>query len=121
MSPRAATRVTAPPAPPRRPCETVTARPGPGSPVASPAVRDVGRRQRLRVLSARPELPTCYAALLVRTGAGEDNGIDHHQNWLRFPYDSTFLRSHYLHPHPYPSCRQPDSVFRASCPHVKIT
>jgi hypothetical protein len=35
------------------------------------------------------------------TGAGEDNGIDHNQNWLRFPYDSTFLRSHYLHPHPY--------------------
>eukprot|EP01047_Picozoa_sp_COSAG01_P020306 COSAG01_NODE_1152_length_11492_cov_12.314842_15_plen_243_part_00 len=23
------------------------------------------------------------------------------QNWLRFPYDSTFLQSHYLHPHPY--------------------
>jgi hypothetical protein len=22
------------------------------------------------------------------------------KNWLRFPYDSTFLRSHYLHPHP---------------------
>jgi hypothetical protein len=55
------------------------------------------------------------------TAAGGDHGMDHHQNWLRFPYDSTFLRSHYLHPHPYPSCRQPDSVFRASCPHVKIT
>jgi hypothetical protein len=35
------------------------------------------------------------------TGAGEDNGIDHHQKWLRFPYDSTCLRSQYLHPHPY--------------------
>jgi len=32
------------------------------------------------------------------TGVGEDNGIDHNQNWLRFPYDSTFLRSHYLSP-----------------------
>jgi hypothetical protein len=32
---------------------------------------------------------------------GEDSGIDHNQSWLRFPYDSTFLRSHYLHPHPY--------------------
>jgi hypothetical protein len=29
------------------------------------------------------------------TGAGEDNGIDHtDQTWLRFPYDSTFVRSH---------------------------
>jgi hypothetical protein len=36
-----------------------------------------------------------------RTGAGDDHGIDHHKNWLRFPYDSTFLRSRYLHPHPY--------------------
>jgi hypothetical protein len=35
------------------------------------------------------------------TGAGEDNGIDHKKNWLRFPYDSTVLRSHDLHPHPY--------------------
>jgi hypothetical protein len=35
------------------------------------------------------------------TGAGGDNGIDHHENWLRFPYDSTVLRSHDLHPHPY--------------------
>eukprot|EP01047_Picozoa_sp_COSAG01_P035399 COSAG01_NODE_2713_length_7209_cov_5.300844_1_plen_399_part_00 len=35
------------------------------------------------------------------TGAGEDSGIDHNKNLLRFPYDSTFLRSHYLHPHPY--------------------
>jgi hypothetical protein len=35
------------------------------------------------------------------TGAGEDNGIAQNQNWLRFPYDSTFFRSHYLHPHPY--------------------
>ena len=34
------------------------------------------------------------------TGAGEDHGIDSHQNWLIFPYDSTFLRSHDLHPHP---------------------
>eukprot|EP01049_Picozoa_sp_SAG25_P016548 SAG25_NODE_3849_length_950_cov_1.002350_2_plen_86_part_00 len=34
------------------------------------------------------------------TGAGEDNGIDHSKNWLRFPYESTCLRSHYLHLHP---------------------
>jgi hypothetical protein len=35
------------------------------------------------------------------TGAGEDYGIDHHENWLRFPYDSTVWRSHHLQPHPY--------------------
>jgi|EP01047_Picozoa_sp_COSAG01_P014528 hypothetical protein len=35
------------------------------------------------------------------TGAGADNGMDHDQNGLRFPYDSTLLRSHYLHPPPY--------------------
>jgi hypothetical protein len=29
-------------------------------------------------------------------GAGEDHGIDHSKSWLRFPYDSTFLRSHYI-------------------------
>jgi hypothetical protein len=34
------------------------------------------------------------------TGAGEDHGIDHQQNWLRFPYDSTCWRAHDLHPHP---------------------
>jgi hypothetical protein len=39
--------------------------------------------------------------IYIYTGAGEDNEIDHDKNWLRFPYDSTFVRSHYLHPHPY--------------------
>jgi hypothetical protein len=43
---------------------------------------------------------TCHPTTSV-TGAGGDIGIDHRNNWLRFPYDSTFLRSHYLHPHPY--------------------
>jgi hypothetical protein len=38
--------------------------------------------------------------LSSRTGAGEDNGIDHSKNWLRFPYDSELFRSHYLHLHP---------------------
>jgi hypothetical protein len=38
--------------------------------------------------------------LTPTTGAGEDNGIDHNKNCLRIPYDSTFLRSHCLHPHP---------------------
>eukprot|EP01047_Picozoa_sp_COSAG01_P034920 COSAG01_NODE_2646_length_7319_cov_2.926316_8_plen_60_part_00 len=27
--------------------------------------------------------------------------MDHRQSWLIFTYDSTFLRSHYLPPHPY--------------------
>jgi hypothetical protein len=43
-------------------------------------------------------------------GAGEDNGIDHTQNRLRFLYDFAFLRSHYLHLHPYePLCMPPTS------------
>jgi hypothetical protein len=67
--------------------------------------RDTRRRRRRR--------RRCCCGLRIRlvgvanwgrdppTGAGEDNGIAQNQNWLRFPYDSTFLRSHYLHPHPY--------------------
>jgi hypothetical protein len=58
--------------------------------------------------SATPPPPSRCCVLFAlrrppvkRTGAGGDHGIDHHKNWLRFPYDSTFLRSHYLHPHPY--------------------
>jgi hypothetical protein len=35
------------------------------------------------------------------TGAGGNNGIGHNKNLLRFPYVFTFLRSHYLHPHPW--------------------
>jgi hypothetical protein len=34
-------------------------------------------------------------------GAGGDHRMDRHKNWLRFAYDSAFLRSHDLHPHPY--------------------
>jgi hypothetical protein len=30
-------------------------------------------------------------------------GADHNKDWLRLPYDSTFLRSHYLDSHPYVS------------------
>jgi hypothetical protein len=39
--------------------------------------------------------------LPVRTGAGGDNGIVHDKKRLKFPYIFIFLRSHYLHPHPY--------------------
>jgi hypothetical protein len=46
-------------------------------------------------------LPYHPPLVIIITGAGEDHGIDHNKNLLRFPYDSTFLRSHYLHPHPY--------------------
>jgi hypothetical protein len=35
-----------------------------------------------------------------RTGAGGDHGIDHNQNWLRFPYVSECSWSRYLHPPP---------------------
>jgi hypothetical protein len=34
-------------------------------------------------------------------GRGRDDGMDHHTHWLRFPYDSTCVRSRYLPPHPY--------------------
>jgi hypothetical protein len=70
----------------------------------------VGRRRVVRIAPA-PAPPTAVAAAAGgdaaalqltgaparhrpgSTGAGEDNGIDHDQNWLRFPYDSSFLRS----------------------------
>jgi hypothetical protein len=51
-------------------------------------------------LHPQPSWTTYLTTSLGCTGAGGDNGIDHNKNWLRFPYDSTFLRSHYLHPHP---------------------
>eukprot|EP01047_Picozoa_sp_COSAG01_P069833 COSAG01_NODE_10434_length_2166_cov_8.532656_3_plen_189_part_00 len=55
---------------------------------------------------SRPRASAASAPLC--TGAGGDNGIDHNKNGLRFPYVSTFLRSHYLHPHPYVCvCRCP--------------
>jgi hypothetical protein len=44
--------------------------------------------------------PTTTPAL-PSTGAGEDHGIDPNQSRLKFPYDSTFVRFHDLHPHPY--------------------
>jgi hypothetical protein len=44
--------------------------------------------------------PAWHGLVPAVTGAGGDNGIDHNMIWLRFPYVSTFWRSHYLHPHP---------------------
>ena len=44
-----------------------------------------------------------HTAQLRRTfcaGAGEDNGIDHSKNGLRFLWVIIFSRSHDLHPHP---------------------
>jgi hypothetical protein len=62
------------------------------------------------------------------TGPGRDNGIDHAKNCLRFPYDSTCLRSHDRHPHPYHH-RAPVGSMRAppdhrpddSCAHGIVT
>jgi hypothetical protein len=48
------------------------------------------------VIRVRVEIPG--SIIIIRPG---DNGIDHRKNWLRFPYDSTVWRSHYLHPHPH--------------------
>eukprot|EP01047_Picozoa_sp_COSAG01_P032788 COSAG01_NODE_2384_length_7788_cov_8.398751_13_plen_189_part_00 len=38
-------------------------------------------------------------------GAGGENGIGHHQDWLGFPCVSVVLRPHDLHPHPCPRPR----------------
>jgi hypothetical protein len=50
------------------------------------------------------------------TGARGDNGIDHNMNWLRFPYDSTFWRSHHLPPHPYHGNISRAALRQAWCP-----
>jgi hypothetical protein len=47
-----------------------------------------------------PRTPEVWRGLQA-AAAGEDHGIDHHKNWLRFPYVFIFSRSHDLHPHPY--------------------
>jgi hypothetical protein len=56
------------------------------------------------------EVPPAEADLERRAGSrgegstgagGGDHGIDHNKNWLRFPYVSTFWRSHHLPPQPY--------------------
>jgi hypothetical protein len=39
---------------------------------------------------------TLSTAVCVYTDAGNHQGIDHNDNWLRFPYDCTFWRSHDL-------------------------
>jgi hypothetical protein len=72
----------------------------------SPRATSQAPRQRATQAARGREAPRRARATPARhhspyTGAGEDHGIGHDQNWLRFPYDSTFLRSHYLHPHPY--------------------
>jgi hypothetical protein len=38
----------------------------------------------------------------VQTGAGGDHGIDHHQNWLRFPYVFIYLPGPVISPPPHP-------------------
>eukprot|EP01047_Picozoa_sp_COSAG01_P016156 COSAG01_NODE_821_length_13328_cov_2.385441_6_plen_290_part_00 len=89
-----------PPAPPApecaRPCSRAARPPAGSEPLCSRSGRWPRRRSPggSRSGSSRPCVPRDIGR------AGEDSGIDHHTNWLRFPYDSTFLRSHYLHPHP---------------------
>eukprot|EP01047_Picozoa_sp_COSAG01_P067274 COSAG01_NODE_9465_length_2437_cov_17.224027_3_plen_358_part_00 len=72
-------------------------------------------------------VPVCFGSVVtetVGTGAGEDHGIDHNNNWLRFPYVFIFSRSHSLHPHPYvhrrrgrppPAPAQPPEPGAGSC------
>jgi hypothetical protein len=53
-----------------------------------------------------------------RLAAGEDTGIDHHQNWLRFTYDSTSLRSHWPQSLPAPAADRLDSPVLVAAPAV---
>eukprot|EP01047_Picozoa_sp_COSAG01_P024772 COSAG01_NODE_1543_length_9973_cov_3.152015_5_plen_219_part_00 len=47
-----------------------------------------------------------HRAPAPHTGAGEDDdGTAPHKTCLRFRYDSTIVRSHSLHPHPYTGAR----------------
>jgi hypothetical protein len=48
-------------------------------------------------------------------GCGGDHGIDHHKNWLRFPYVSIILRSPYLPLHPYSNVRACTKRQATSC------
>jgi hypothetical protein len=68
----------------------------PPHPTGGPGYAQVGLLDYSTVLT-RPGIGTYFCASM---GAGEDNEIAHNKNWLRFPYDFTFLRSHQLHPHP---------------------
>jgi hypothetical protein len=58
---------------------------------------------------------TCVAANVSATGAGVDNGIGHNKNRLRFPYDSTLLRPHALHPHPHSTTSPPSHGSKRTC------
>jgi hypothetical protein len=81
-------------------------------------LRDRGRllRRALRVVRAisrwHPAPPWPQAA-----GVGGDHGIEHTQNWLRFPYVSIFYRPHNLHPRPQPPSqwRQRSRPFGVTC------
>jgi hypothetical protein len=58
---------------------------------------------RPRPLCAPPPSPHPLppAPAMVRVPVKIMGLIINNKNWLRFPYDSTFLRPHYLHPHSY--------------------
>jgi hypothetical protein len=56
--------------------------------------REHGVHLDRRSLDAGPRPSLLVATVpmsLICTGAGEDHGIDHNKNWLRFPYVSTIF------------------------------
>jgi hypothetical protein len=97
------------PAPPASPSSSGRCRPAPTNTI----ICMLGSHQRRHAgggeLSHRARacwLHPCIHHPSRHTGAGEDNGIDHSKNRLRFPYGFMFSRSHDLPPHPYtpPAC-----------------
>jgi hypothetical protein len=57
-----------------------------------------GRRSWDRAEQGLPEIPL----RLYNLASPLSPEIEQNKDWLRFPYDSTVWRAHYLHPHPHP-------------------
>jgi hypothetical protein len=85
---------------------------GPPPPARPPAAGPAAARTPAPRLSCLPVHHGATHSVVTPQPAarGGDDRIDRHNNWLRFPCDSTFVRSHDLHPHPYPRLR------RGGCP-----
>jgi hypothetical protein len=97
------------PAPPASPSSSGRCRPAPTNTIICMRGSHQRRHAGGGELSHRARacwLHPCIHHPSRHTGAGEDNGIDHSKNRLRFPYGFMFSRSHDLPPHPYtpPAC-----------------
>jgi hypothetical protein len=70
-----------------------------------------GRGTSTRAILINRRRPAAeIGSLQLPSGAGDDYGIGHHQNWLRFPYDPPFPPAPRTHaPRPPPRSRRPPS------------